>query len=71
MNDPYYTLDTSLFEGTFRYFGPEPVQVRGKAHVEQERYSKSDVNLEVTPVSITQGERTYLHRHIDKLTSVW
>ncbi len=61
MNDPYYTLDTSLFEGTFRYFGPEPVQVRGKAHVEQERYSKSDVNLEVTPVSITQGERTYLH----------
>src|SRR5258708_37934841 len=61
MNDPYYTLDTSLFAGRFRSLGPAAVLVRGKAHAEQERYSKSDVNLEVTPISITQGERTYLH----------
>jgi hypothetical protein len=61
MNDPYWTLDTSLFDGQFRYFGSDPIQVRGKAHTEQERYSKSDVNLEITPISITQGERTYCH----------
>lgn len=63
MNDPYYTIDTSLFEGTFRYFSRElePVDVRGKAHTEQERYSKSDVSLEITPINITAGERTYLH----------
>ncbi len=61
MNDPYWTLDTSLFEGTFRYFGKEPTQVRGKVHTEQERYRKSDINQEITPIAISQGERTYLH----------
>lgn len=61
MNDPYWTIDTSLFTGQFRYFGNEPVLVRGKAHTEQERYCKSDVNLEITPISITQGARIYLH----------
>jgi uncharacterized membrane protein YagU involved in acid resistance len=25
MNDPYYTLDPSLFDGQFRYFGSEIV----------------------------------------------
>jgi hypothetical protein len=57
----YNLSDTSLFTGTFRYFGPEPVMVRGKAHTEQERYRKSDVNLEIAPIGITQGERTYVH----------
>ncbi len=61
MNDPYWTLDTSLFEGTFRYFGKEPMQVRGKVHTEQERYRKSDINREITPIAIKEGERTYLH----------
>ena len=61
MHDPYWTLDTSLFEGTFRYFGKEPVQVRGKVHTEQEHYRKSDINREITPIAIPQGERTYLH----------
>ncbi len=58
---PYWTLDTSLFEKTFRYFGPSPVLVRGKVHTEQERYTKSDINQEITPIAITQGERTYFH----------
>ncbi len=61
MSDSYWKLDTSLFEGTFRYFGKEPVQVRGKVHTEQERYRKSDINQEITPIAIAQGERTYLH----------
>ncbi len=61
MNDPYWTLDTSLFEGTFRYFGKEPMLVRGKVHTEKERYTNSDVNQEVTPIGRTFGTRTYLH----------
>src|SRR6266446_5364949 len=61
MNDPYWTLDTSLFEGTFRYFGKEPVLVRGKVHTEKERSTKSDVHQEVTPLAITSGERSSLH----------
>ena len=61
MNDHYWTLDTSLFNGQFRYFGKELVQVRGKVHTEQERYRKSDINQEITPIAIPQGERTYLH----------
>lgn len=61
MNDPYWTLDTSLFTGTFRYFGEDVAQVRGKVHTEQERYTRSDVNQEITPIAVTQGTRTYLH----------
>ncbi len=61
MSDPYWTLDTSLFGGTFRYFGKEPVLVRGKVHTEKERSTKSDVHQEVTPLAITSGERSSLH----------
>jgi len=61
MNDPYWTLDTSLFEGTFRYFGHDPVQVRGKVHTEQEHYHKNDIDQEITPIAVTQGVRTYVH----------
>jgi len=61
MDDPYWTLDTSLFEGTFRYFGKEPVQVRGKIHTEQERYGPRDIDQEITPVAVTSGTRTYVH----------
>lgn len=57
----YWTLDTSLFSGQFRYFGREPVLVRGKVHTEQEQYRKSDINQEITPISVKEGMRTYLH----------
>ncbi len=61
MSEPYWTLDTSLFTGTFRYFGSDSVSVRGKVHTEQERYTRSDVNQEITPIAVTSGTRTYLH----------
>ncbi len=35
--------------------------VRCKAHTEHERYTKSDINQEITPIAIPQGTRTYLH----------
>ena len=36
---PYWTLDTSLFEGQFTYFGGSPIYVRGKVHQSEERSS--------------------------------
>jgi hypothetical protein len=60
-SDPYWTLDTRLFTGIFRSFGSDPVSVRGKIHTEQERYTRSDVNQEITPIAIPSGTRTYLH----------
>src|SRR6266704_1170998 len=61
MHDSYWTVDTALFAGTFRYFGPDAVLVRGKVHFEQESYRPSDVNQEITPIGIEEGVRTYLH----------
>src|SRR5258708_15373465 len=61
MHDSYWTVDTALFAGTFRYFVPDAVLVRGKVHFEQESYRRSDVNQEITPIGIKEGERTYLH----------
>jgi hypothetical protein len=61
--DPYYTLDTSLFSGTFRYFsrGRESVLVRGKVHRSEERYSLSKIELDIEPIATPRGTRTYLH----------
>ncbi len=60
---PYYTLDTSLFQGIFRYFsrGREQVMVRGKIHESSEQYSLSKTEREIEPVSIAAGTRTYMH----------
>ncbi len=58
---PYWTLDTSLFTGQFRYFGREPVLVRGKLHLANEPYSKSDVDLEIVPLTQKQGSCTYVN----------
>jgi hypothetical protein len=61
LNDPYYTLDTSLFNGQFRYFGGELVQVRGKVHQSEERYSLRKAETDVEPIQTLRGTRTYIH----------
>jgi hypothetical protein len=58
---PYWTHDTSLFTGSFRYFGKEPVLVRGKLHLADEAYRKSDVDLEIVPLVHKQGMSTYVN----------
>ena len=58
---PYWTHDTSLFTGSIRYFGKEPVLVRGKLHVADEPYHKSDADLEIVPLTQQQGESTYVN----------
>jgi len=61
MNDPYYTLDTSLFDGQFRYFGDELVLVRGKVHIEQERYRLREADRDIEPITMLKGTRQYIH----------
>jgi hypothetical protein len=58
---PYWTHDTSLFTGSFRYFGKEPVLVRGKLHLADEPYRKSAVDLEIVPLTHKQGMSTYVN----------
>jgi hypothetical protein len=58
---PYWTHDTSLCTGSFRYFGSEPVLVRGKLHLADEPYRKSDVDLEIVPLAHKQGMSTYVN----------
>jgi hypothetical protein len=68
----YWTHDTALFTGSFRYFGKEPVLVRGKLHLADERYHKSDADLEIVPLTQKQGESTYVNMrayvHIPDIT---
>lgn len=61
MDDPYYTLDIALFEGQFRYFGQDPVQVRGKVHQSEERYSLTRADRTIEPVTHLHGTRIYVH----------
>jgi hypothetical protein len=61
MDEPYYTLDITLFEGTFRYFGPDPVSIRGKVHVSEEHYHMSIGDRKIEPVTLPRGQRTYIH----------
>jgi hypothetical protein len=61
MAEQYYTLDTSLFDGRFRYFGSELVQVRSKVHQSEEHYSLQKAETDMEPVQTLRGTRTYLH----------
>src|SRR5260370_892265 len=58
---PYWTHDTSLCTGSFRSFGREPFLVRGKLHLADEPYRKSDVDLEIVPLAHKQGMSTYVN----------
>lgn len=58
---PYWTHDTSLCTGTFRYFGKEPVFVHGKVHLAEEPYHKRDRDLEIVPLTHRQGMSTYVN----------
>ncbi len=61
LEQPYWTHDTSLFTGQFRSFGKEPVLVRGKLHLAEEAYSKTDVDREIVPLTQKKGICTYVN----------
>jgi hypothetical protein len=58
---PYFTNDTSLFTGNFAYFRHELVLVRGKLHLAEEAYSKTDTDLEIIPLTEKRGMSTYIN----------
>jgi hypothetical protein len=61
MTEQYYTLDTSLFEGQFTYFGSSSIYVRGKVHQSEERYSLQKAETDIEPIKTLRGTRTCIH----------
>src|SRR5437588_11300068 len=58
--DPYWTEDTSLFEGSFRYFRGSPSMVRARIHVDEERYRLDAADLESSLITQKAGSRSYV-----------
>jgi hypothetical protein len=62
MDDPYWTHDTLLFDGTFRLFRNQKQHVRGKIHVVGEPYDFNSFghSLERSSLKNPQGKRVYV-----------
>jgi hypothetical protein len=58
--DPYWGEDTSLFEGSFRYFRGSPSIVRARIHVDEEHYRLDAADLESAIVTQKSGSRSYV-----------
>ncbi len=59
--DDFWTHDTPLFHGSFRYYKNISQPVRGKIHVSNEGYY--NVKHEIVPIATPKGERTYIMLH--------
>jgi hypothetical protein len=61
MEDPYWTHDTLLFEGTFRYYRDKKQPVHGKIHISEEDYDFHSFGhgLERSYLKNRKGMRTY------------
>jgi hypothetical protein len=57
-DNPFWTHDITLFDGTFRYYRNKKRPVRGKLHVSDEKYWHG--NSELIPLSTRQGLRSYV-----------
>jgi hypothetical protein len=64
-HDPFWTHDTVLFDGTFRYYRNKPQEVRGKLHESEERYDFAAFghSLEKDCLKSTKGTRSYVMLH--------
>jgi hypothetical protein len=58
--DPYWTEDTALFEGSFRYFRGFPSIVRSRIHVDEEAYRLDAADLESALIPHGAGLRSYV-----------
>jgi hypothetical protein len=65
MDDPFWTHDTFLFEGTFRYYRNKKQPVRGKLHVSNEKYDFNEFghSLERNSLKAAKGTRIYTLMH--------
>jgi hypothetical protein len=64
-DDPFWTHDTSLFEGTFHYYRDKKQEVRGKLHESKETYDFHvlGLSLERDSLTRTKGTRSYVMMH--------
>jgi hypothetical protein len=60
-DDPFWTHDTALFDGTFHYYQDKKLPVRGKLHVSEERYWNDKDDL--IPLNHRRGTRSYVMMH--------
>jgi hypothetical protein len=65
MDDPFWSHDTLLFEGQFKYYRDKKQQVRGKIHLVGERYDFNNIgnHLERSYLNNRKGQRIYLLMH--------
>jgi hypothetical protein len=65
MDDQFWTHDTLLFEGSFRYYRNKKQQVRGKIHVGEEQYDFYNFghSLERAYLNNQKGTRIYQLMH--------
>jgi hypothetical protein len=65
MEDPFWTHDTFLFDGTFHYYRDKKLPVRGKLHVSGERYDFNSFghSLERGFLKTAKGKRVYMLMH--------
>lgn len=61
IQDDFWTHDTHLFQGHFRYYRNKPQPVRGKIHLSEELYIADD--YEIVPIATRRGTRTYIMMH--------
>jgi hypothetical protein len=59
--DPYWSADTFLFSGRFRYYRGEVRQIRGLVHLSEETFTP-DMLLDAAPLPLSAqgGKRVYL-----------
>jgi hypothetical protein len=62
MDDPFWTHDTKLFEGTFHYYHDKKREVHGKLHISEEKYDFNEFghSLERYALKSAKGSRTYI-----------
>jgi hypothetical protein len=62
MDDPFWTHDTFLFEGTFRYYRNTKQPVRGKLRISNEKYDFNEFghSLERNSLKAAKGTRIYM-----------
>src|SRR4051794_36834424 len=61
MEDQFWTHDTFLFAGAFRYYRDKKQPVRGKLHVSEEKYWND--GHELITLTKRQGVRSYVMMH--------
>jgi hypothetical protein len=61
--DDFWTQDTFLFQGDFRYYHNKKRPVRGKMHTSEETYRLDSRERDIRPMETRKGRRTSVMMH--------